>query len=98
MVNHPNRSMHKVIERVDIHGRVLWLPPLAVDAAAALKSMLQALLSKELDWDHAAEIIDIRGGSLVLKVNHHGPQDYLEWSIAPRRDTWMDARIADLLA
>lgn len=96
MANHPNRSNHTLIERIDIHGRILWLPRLAPDVAVAVKALLATALADTTTWDEAAEIIDIRGGALVLKVEHHGPQDYRVWSIAARDNTWLSARIAEL--
>jgi hypothetical protein len=87
-----------LIERIDVHGRIVWLPPLAPDVAVALRSTLERAIANEPDWDHAAEIIDMRGGALVLKVEHHGPQNYREWSLMVRPNTWLSARMGELTA
>lgn len=87
----------KVIERIDIHGRILWLPALAPDDAVAYRALLDRLLIETPDWNHAAEALDMRGINLTLKVNHHGAQDYMIWSLgSPRAGSWAAARLAEI--
>lgn len=88
----------KIIERIDAHGRILWLPALAPDVAVAYRALLERVLSSTKSWDEAAEILDMRGVLLTLNVEHHGPQTYREWSLGIRMDTWAGARIAELEA
>lgn len=88
----------KVIERIDTHDRTLWLPALAPDVAVAYRSVLERVLAPAKSWDEAAEILDMRGVLLTLKVEHHGPQTYREWSLGIRMDTWAGAQLAELEA
>lgn len=88
----------KVIERIDTHDRILWLPALAPDVAVAYRALLEGVLAPTKSWDEAAEILDMRGLLLTLKVEHHGPQTYREWSLAVCAGTWAAARLAELEA
>lgn len=90
--------MDKIIERIDIHGRIIWLPALLPDVAVAARSIIERTLAEATDWDSAAEIIDMRGGMLVLKVNHHGAQDYREWQLIVRDKSWLSGQIDRLAA
>lgn len=90
--------MDKIIERIDIHGHIIWLPPLLPDVAVATRAALERILADTTSWDQAAELIDMRGGMLALKVNHHGPQDYREWSLLVREKSWLSDQIERLAA
>jgi hypothetical protein len=101
MINHPRRNLQnaKAIERIDIHGRILWLPALKPDVAIAWRALVERTIAESPDWDHCAEILDICGIPLILNVEHHGPQNYLIWSLGyPRRETWALARLAEIEA
>lgn len=90
--------MDKVIERIDAHGKIIWLPPLRVDVAVSIAAELGGIIAGAPDWDRAAELIDMRGGMLVLSVEHHGPQDYRAWTIHAKTGGWLAARIEALEA
>ena len=87
------------IERLDAHGLTFWLPPMPTKTAAEIaRQDVAEVVANAADANEVLELLNIRGYSLVLKVNHHAPQDFREWSLSARHDTWASARLAEASA
>lgn len=85
--------MDRYIERLEARGLTLWLPPMPSPVAAQmLRDDIAEVLARAISADDALELLDIHGFALGLNVEHHGPQTYRIWTLAPRADTWASAR------
>lgn len=91
--------MTRYINRLDVHGLTFWLPPMPSKTAAEIaRQDIAEIVAKAADANETLELLNIRGYALTLKVNHHGPQNFREWSLSPRQDTWASARLAEAAA
>ncbi len=89
-------TVNGYIERLDAHGLTLWLPPTQSKTAAEIaRQDVAEVVAKAADANEVLELLNIRGYSLMLKVNHRGPQDFREWSLSARPDTWASARLTE---
>lgn len=83
-------------DHIDVFGHTVNLPPLQANGAAAIKSIVSRTIADCPDWDAVMRALDSSGFDLSVRVNHHGPTDYLAWSLHARKNSWAAARMDDL--
>ena len=88
--------MDTYVDRLDAHGLTIWLPPMpSASAAEIIRQDVAELAAQAADAEAVLPTLDSYGWSLILRVEHHGPQTYRIWTIAPRPVTWAAARVAE---
>lgn len=80
------------IERIDVHGAIIWLPPLPADKAAKLAGIIREKVDGAADLRTAAHELQVWGGSLVWHPGETPERD--TYTLAAQSGTWLAAQIA----